>query len=674
METSTNLGRVSLVPRGAFDASAVYDRLDVVEHEGSSYLTLADGTIGVAPAGSPAFMLLAQKGETGAPGPQGNDGPEGPQGAPGIDGTSFVVLGRYATVAALEAAHPDGNAGEAWTVGSAEENDIYLWNVDTREWQNIGHIQGPPGPAGTPGKDGRDGKSAYQLAVDGGFEGTEEEWLASLKGADGGQGTAGAPGKSAYQYAVDGGYTGTEEEFSALIAAGSWIPSEGRLLERGSEVFNGNGDGILDDVERIGWYSHVEGCGHSVEAGDCIHIEGNRNWVSHGFEEDFESNPTRFLGLHIEGSGNGVAFYDHSGEGIHVEGMGNHASFPDNNSLSVGIHMEGWNNEIIDASCCHIEGNGNHIENAENAFVGGYGNSLMSDGMGDSMFVFGRFNEVNTKVGHGGVVFGAYNELTCGEFEIISKYVAMIGEGLKASAASLGNSSSGIALVMGQYNNGEQLDGALIVGGGTWDEDRSNCFRVTGTGVYASGSYHSSGADYAELFEWADGNPGGEDRIGRFVTLDGDKMRLAQPGDPFVLGVVSGFPSVVGDAFDDQWQGMYQCDVYGRPIWEEAEIQEGTGTASEAGAAGRTRTVRRRKLNPDYDPEQAYIPRSKRPEWGCVGLMGKLTVIDDGNCQVNGWCAPGAGGIAVHSEERTDFRVIHRIDATHVRVLALGRR
>lgn len=32
---------------------------------------------------------------------------------------------------------------------------------------------------------GKDGKSAYEIAVKNGFEGTEEEWLASLKGADG---------------------------------------------------------------------------------------------------------------------------------------------------------------------------------------------------------------------------------------------------------------------------------------------------------------------------------------------------------------------------------------------------------------------------------------------------------------------------------------------------------
>lgn len=38
------------------------------------------------------------------------------------------------------------------------------------------------------GKDGADGKSAYQIALDNGFEGTEQEWLESLKGSgDAGQ-------------------------------------------------------------------------------------------------------------------------------------------------------------------------------------------------------------------------------------------------------------------------------------------------------------------------------------------------------------------------------------------------------------------------------------------------------------------------------------------------------
>jgi hypothetical protein len=47
---------------------------------------------------------------------------------------------------------------------------------------------GPAGPAGPRGKTGaqgapgKDGKSAYLLAKDRGFTGTEQEWLDSLKG------------------------------------------------------------------------------------------------------------------------------------------------------------------------------------------------------------------------------------------------------------------------------------------------------------------------------------------------------------------------------------------------------------------------------------------------------------------------------------------------------------
>ena len=189
-EASLKLGRVSLAPRGAYDADAVYRRLDIVEYEGSSYLALADGVSGMEPAEGASYMLLAEKG---GPGPQGEQGKPGPQGEPGKDGTSFAVLGRYDTLDELMAAHPAGSEGDAWAVGSAEDNDVYLWDVDAQAWRNIGSLQGPPGPAGADGKDGQNG-------------------------AQGPQGPAGGDGKSAYQYAVEGGYAGTEEEFGRLLA------------------------------------------------------------------------------------------------------------------------------------------------------------------------------------------------------------------------------------------------------------------------------------------------------------------------------------------------------------------------------------------------------------------------------------------------------------------------
>ena len=53
---------------------------------------------------------------------------------------------------------------------------------------------GTNGTNGTDGQDGADGKSAYELAVENGFEGTEAEWLASLVGAAGQNGTNGTNG------------------------------------------------------------------------------------------------------------------------------------------------------------------------------------------------------------------------------------------------------------------------------------------------------------------------------------------------------------------------------------------------------------------------------------------------------------------------------------------------
>lgn len=54
--------------------------------------------------------------------------------------------------------------------------------------------QGVKGDTGATGANGQDGKSAYQIALDNGFEGTETQWLASLKGAKGDKGDNGESG------------------------------------------------------------------------------------------------------------------------------------------------------------------------------------------------------------------------------------------------------------------------------------------------------------------------------------------------------------------------------------------------------------------------------------------------------------------------------------------------
>ena len=63
-------------------------------------------------------------------------------------------------------------------------------------------------------------EKARELAVEKGYQGTLEEWLASLNGEDGGKGEAGDDGdngKSAYELAVENGYQGTLEEWLASL-------------------------------------------------------------------------------------------------------------------------------------------------------------------------------------------------------------------------------------------------------------------------------------------------------------------------------------------------------------------------------------------------------------------------------------------------------------------------
>ncbi len=142
-------------------------------------------------------------------------------------------------------------------------------------------------------------------------------------------------------------------------------------------------------------------------------------------------------------------------------------------------------------------------------------------------------------------------------------------------------------------------------------------FNLRGDGeAFADGSWTGGGADYAEYFEWSDGNPDEEDRRGIAVVLDGNKIRPAEAGEDSI-GVISGNPSVVGDSAWNKWSGKYLRDDYGTYIQEDYEVED---------EKGNTVIQQRRKLNPVYDPDVEYTSREERPEWDCVGLMGKLRI------------------------------------------------
>lgn len=72
---------------------------------------------------------------------------------------------------------------------------------------------------GQNGIDGKNGKSAYQIWLDLGYAGTEQDFISSLAGVDGQNGidgtngSDGTNGKSAYEIALDNGFVGTQSDF-----------------------------------------------------------------------------------------------------------------------------------------------------------------------------------------------------------------------------------------------------------------------------------------------------------------------------------------------------------------------------------------------------------------------------------------------------------------------------
>ena len=132
-------------------------------------------------------------------------------------------------------------------------------------------------------------------------------------------------------------------------------------------------------------------------------------------------------------------------------------------------------------------------------------------------------------------------------------------------------------------------------------------FRGDGNG-FCDGSFSGGGADYAEYFEWKDGNTADENRLGYSVVLDGHQIRKATRDDTAsnIIGVVSANPTIVGDNDVERWKEKYLRTDFG-----DYDLDENGD----------------RKLNPKWDKSKTYIPREDRKEWDTVGLMGKLRML-----------------------------------------------
>lgn len=281
----------------------------------------------------------------------------------------------------------------------------------------------------------------------------------------------------------------------------------------------------------------------------------------------------------------------------------------------------GSNAEQSEGSMCG--GRDNSVKRAYNSIIAGSSNGLSNHGAFNSLII----GEDNADVSSQDPT--AYNSIVAGEGNVAHRNGLTIGTYCTQAFDYTANFG-------------------LVVGIGTSDNQRENGLILDNAGnLYIAGHLHQANADYAVCLEWLDGNPNGEDRRGRLVTLDGERLVYADGDD--IYGVISAASNIIENAAPAQWQGRYMRDIFGEILRDESGVP---------------------KENPAYIPptqENKYQPRMERKEWDAVAKIGLVVAIDDGTCEVNGYCA-ARNGIATRSARKTALRVIKRLDATHIKI------
>lgn len=138
-----------------------------------------------------------------------------------------------------------------------------------------------------------------------------------------------------------------------------------------------------------------------------------------------------------------------------------------------------------------------------------------------------------------------------------------------------------------------------------------------GAAAASNGTVLSQNADYAEVGQWADGNPNNENRIGYFVAIDDTQAGttiIKATSTKDVRGVVVTAPAFSGNGSADKFDS-----------------------------------------NGNLLKQYAY-----------VAVMGLVSVIDNGTCTINERCMPNDSGTAVPSSNNLGYQVIDRIDDTHI--------
>ncbi len=475
-------------------------------------------------------------------------------------------------------------------------------------------------------------------------------------------------------YTLASGINSHAEGGSTIASHGS-AHAEGELTVAGATYAHAEGLGTIarssaqhvqgkyNTEDSAGKYAHIVGNGTgdtSRSNAYTLDWQGNGRYAGNVYANEELLATKNYVDNSVAEAGGGdmlrsVYDTDHSGIVDNAEHLGGQLpeyyakqSDMDNKPITKGTGVGSvvlWNEDgLAEGSSMkpYATGTGAFAAGFE-TFATGYNSTALGSGSranGNASFAAGEFTEAN---GTSSVALG--NGITSNHFQTV------IGRNNVTHAGATGLSD----------NTGT----AFIVGVGIFNEP-ANAFRVTNDGFcYGQNAFSASGADYAEYFEWEDQNPEKEDRRGFFVTLSGNKIRKATPEDDYILGVVSATPVIEGNTYSDMWQGMYLTDIFGQRLTETVEVPE---TTDQRGRVIPAHTETRFLLNPEYDNSKEYLGRNQRPEWAPVGIVGQLVVIDDGSCEAGGYCSVKEGGIATKTGTPTAYRVMERLDESHIRV------
>ena len=409
----------------------------------------------------------------------------------------------------------------------------------------------------------------------------------------------------------------------------------GSLSSNGTQQFGNNHNAIISDVESDTIAQNINianGKGGNLIITKSLNdsnitIGGNSSVICGELEDSRQQlstiNHSATAGItvaHILGAGT-----------VQTNGFG---------SVAVGNCVGGTIQATADGSCAIGVANG---------YAGDLTDNLMATG--EASFAQGRGNVAS------GIASVAHGKGTTASGD----YSATFGRYTEAS--------SSCQFIIGEYNQSVSGNIMFVIGMGS-EYGRANAMTVDNAGnATFAGTVSPSGADYAEYFEWADGNTESEDRIGCLVALDCNKIKKANTTDE-ILGIISGSQSVAGDSAEMNWCNKYLKDEFDRIIYDEKTVHH-DAIYDKDNVKVRDEydeTVRIPKLNPDYNSELEYVPRSKRKEWDAVGLLGKIKVRYTGELSVGDYIT-AQNGIAIKSETKTNLRVLEIINDHIARIL-----